>query len=143
MSKALRHEHLGQTAFLPIGFILLSSWAGCAMGPGYGAAPRQDSTRTSVQPPSETAPLQRTGEPEKAVAREGNQRNADPARVEKGNKPASEGNALTQKQPQRKDKKRPVTTPKPPSQKLPPPPSADSSLPPLPSKPPAIGGSGG
>lgn len=146
MTNGLRHEPLCSAAFLSIGFILLSSVAGCAMGPGYGAEPRQDSPRMGMQtkPSLEAAPLQGTGRQEKAIApREATQRNVDPARVENARKPATEDSALTKRQPQHKDRKRLVTTQKPPNQTSPPPPTADSPLPPLPSKPPAIGGSGG
>lgn len=123
------------TAFFPLGFFLLQV-SGCASGPGFEAAPTEEPRPAKVQ----TQPSQErtNNKVQRPVG------NGAPPQVGEEKKPAPEENATqAEKQQPRKDQKPSTATNKQPSEKPAPAPPEDLPLPPPPSKPPAIGGTGG
>lgn len=110
-------------ALLPLGLILLHL-VGCALGPGYGAARKEE-------PPAAKARVQSLQE-----------RKERPPRVEQGKQASTESAVAERKQP-RREKKSGTVSEKQPDQKGPPSPSGESPLPPAPLKPPNMDGSGG
>jgi hypothetical protein len=54
----VRSTRMSPSRFLPLGFILLLI-VGCALGPGYGAAPSKDSLpgKTRFPPPQESSEI--------------------------------------------------------------------------------------
>lgn len=56
----VRSPTMSTSRFLPLGFILLLM-VGCALGPGYGAAPSKDSlpVKTRVQPLQESEQIKK------------------------------------------------------------------------------------